>query len=404
MNILILGNGDEELYWAQWFLDRPEHHLVGGFPGFPEADLPLPFAPYADLDAALAIPGVDLVIVGGEPEFRMESLRRVAALGWPSICLHPPGPDSEAYYQVSLSREETGAVIIPDIPLRLHPGIRKIQAILKEGTLGKLQNLRFEVPIKAGDEDLLSLFSNLVDAVRAVAGEPEAIWAMGQPRGTTPRTSLTVYLDMAGEVRAEISLFQPYSDFRRMFLNCEHGSMVFDHNPDSLWPAKLNIHAGNSGTETIAYENWIPYDALFDVVELSLTMRGQSGRTLPHPNLDDGIRAMELTEAVVRSLKRERKINLHFQAISEEANFKSVMTSTGCMILLAILFVLPLSIAGKALGLPFLIYVSYLIPFALGVFILMQMLRLAVRPSPSGRNNREPSAKASDEGLDVESI
>ena len=44
---------------------------------------------------------------------------------------------------------------------------------------------------------------------------------------------------------------------------------------------------------------------------------------------------MELSEAVVRSLRRGRTIDLHYEAISEEASFKSIMTSTGCMILWA---------------------------------------------------------------------
>src|SRR5262249_13438142 len=145
MNFLILGAGEAELAWAHWILDRPEHRLVGAHPGFPAADLDpdgsaVPPAP--DLDAALAVPGVDLAIAGGPAESRMEALRRGAALGWPAICPHPPGPDSEAYYQVSLSREETGTMIVPDLPMRLHPGVAMIREALASGELGAFRGLR----------------------------------------------------------------------------------------------------------------------------------------------------------------------------------------------------------------------------------------------------------------------
>ena len=91
-----------------------------------------------DLDDALATAGVEAVVVGGEAEFRAEALRRVAAAGLPAICLHPPGPDSEAYYQVALSHAETGAVLVPDLPLRLHPGVEALRRAMQGEERGGL--------------------------------------------------------------------------------------------------------------------------------------------------------------------------------------------------------------------------------------------------------------------------
>src|SRR5271168_234054 len=120
MNFLILGDGTEELAWARAIARDPSQRLLAAFPGFDE--FPHTARP-ADLDDALALAGVEAVVVGGGLESRGESLRRAAAAGLPAICLHPPGDDSEAYYQVALSRAETGAVVIPDLPTRLHPGV-----------------------------------------------------------------------------------------------------------------------------------------------------------------------------------------------------------------------------------------------------------------------------------------
>ena len=64
--------------------------LAAAYPGSPCEDLDgLLMA--NDLDEALAMAGIDLVIVGGPLEFRGEALRRAAAEGLAIICLHPPG-------------------------------------------------------------------------------------------------------------------------------------------------------------------------------------------------------------------------------------------------------------------------------------------------------------------------
>ena len=88
---------------------------------------------------------------------------------------------------------------------------------------------------------------------------------------------------------------------------------------------------------------------------------------------------MEISEAVTRSLRRNRTVELHYEEISEDGTFKSVMTSLGCLLLVSILFVLPLALSGPALGLGATIYLAYLIPPILVGFILMQLFRFATR-------------------------
>src|SRR5262245_27335674 len=119
MNFLILGDGPAERAWAAALAGHSEHRLLAVCPA-PESDDP-DFIRPRDLDDALAVAGVEAVVVGGDPASRAEALRRAAAEGLAVVCLHPPGDDSEAYYQVALSREETGAVVVPDLPARLHP-------------------------------------------------------------------------------------------------------------------------------------------------------------------------------------------------------------------------------------------------------------------------------------------
>ena len=80
---------------------------------------------------------------------------------------------------------------------------------------------------------------------------------------------------------------------------------------------------------------WDSHAAILRSLQAAIASRGQATSSEPGPTLLDGTRAMELSEAVVRSLRRGRTIDLHYEAISEEASFKSIMTSTGCVLLLA---------------------------------------------------------------------
>ena len=109
----------------------------------------------------------------------------------------------------------------------------------------------------------------------------------------------------------------------------------------------------------------------------------------PAPSLHDATRAMELAEATARSLRKGRTVDLYYEPISEEASFKSVMTSTGCMLIIGALLVIPLALAGPPLGFNWTIYIAYLIPPVLVLFIILQTLRFAVRKTePAGRRQR----------------
>ena len=186
MNVVILGSGGEEREWAHWILEHDDVRLDAAFPGFSEPGLEaVPLV--SDLDGLLARPGIDVVIVGGPIEQRGESLRRCAAEGMAIICLHPPGADSEAYYQVALSRAETGAVIVPDLPLRLHPGVEALRLALQSGELGAFRGVRLEAISDDEGVDLARVvFPRLVDVIRALLGEIEGLSATGDPPGDRP--------------------------------------------------------------------------------------------------------------------------------------------------------------------------------------------------------------------------
>ena len=129
------------------------------------ADVP----PSRDLDDALADGGRR---GGGRRRRRPSSAPRRSGGSPPRacrpICLHPPGPDSEAYYQVAMSREETGAVLVPDLPARLHPGRRgRPRRPWTARSSGPFRGLRYEAPVGPAAGDLVRHeFARAVDLVR----------------------------------------------------------------------------------------------------------------------------------------------------------------------------------------------------------------------------------------------
>ncbi len=212
MNVLIVGDGDEERDWAEWFLHHPEHHLLAVCPGFGGDEFAEVHAA-ADLDEALATAGINLVIVGGPLELRSEGLRRAAAEGLAIVCLHPPGPDSEPYYQVALSRSETGAVVISDLPLRLHPAVARLKEAMTSGELGAFRGVRHEGPVSPDDGDLVRVaFARRVDAVRALIGEVDAVTASGEPAGEQPDVELVVQLRGEHGQRAEVRVWTGHDE------------------------------------------------------------------------------------------------------------------------------------------------------------------------------------------------
>ena len=387
MNFLILGDGPEERAWSATLAGRPEHTLLAAYPGL-SGNLEDPTRPRPrDLDDALAMPGVEAVIVGGNPVFRAEALRRVAAEGLPAVCLHPPGPDSEAYYVVSMSRAETGSVLVPDLAERLHPGVALVRKALEGNELGAFRGLRYESTVDPALGDLARHhFARAVDLVRSLVGEIEAVSATGDPPGIRPDESLVLQLRSIGARRVEVRLSAGHAESEptRLILTGSEGSLTLELSPTPDRRDRL-VRKSSAGTEQITeLEPWGPREAILHALASAL-----SGSET-HPDLTDGTRAMEVSEGAVRSLRRGRTIELHYEEISEAGTFKSVMTSVGCMILFSVLILVPLALAGPALGLGWTIYIAYLIPPVLVAFVLLQFLRLAMKAPVQSAKKPEP--------------
>ena len=97
------------------------------------------------------------------------------------------------------------------------------------------------------------------------------------------------------------------------------------------------MHSGGKET-TISHEEW-SYAAAAE------TFLAQALAREPlRPSWNDAARSIELTDAVERSLKRGRKIEVRVEEADDIGNFKGIMASVGCGILMFGLFLMGLCI------------------------------------------------------------
>jgi myo-inositol 2-dehydrogenase/D-chiro-inositol 1-dehydrogenase len=378
MKIVVLGNDPQVLSFVERLAAEDRHEVVISCPPIPGTK------GTTDPEEALAVADADAALVGGPPEHRGEFLRRAAGQGWTCLCLHPPGLDTDPYYQVALSNHEFGAVIIPNLPWRFHPAIDEIRKLTgPEGEAGPIDSVELELRVNpSGGSLVLDPFSVWIDVVRVLIGEIENIAAMGVPSGTGPTERLTVQMRAAGHRRAELTIrAEPGTPTVVMTVLARDRSIRWSSQIDSERSGKLDVR-GRSTTEpdverSIELRDWDPVATMIE-----RWADAADRRNPPVPGLQDGIRCMEVAEGAIRSLKRGRALDLHYEEISEANNFKTIMTSVGCMMVFGIILGLPLILAGPALGLPFTLYLGYGIPIMLTLFAIVQLLRFSIDRKP----------------------
>ena len=377
MKFLIVGEGAEEFGWAVAVRDRAGATIAAACPGIkamaglPETD---------DLNAALATPGVEVAIIGGDPAFRAEALRRAAGEGLAIVALHPPGPDADPYYQVALSRAESGAVVVPDLPGRLHPGVSALAKAMADGSLGAIRSVRLEAHYPPGhpDADLIGrAFPRLVDVVRSLIGEIETLSATANTSAGSTIDALIVQLRAvdarAGELRLEAqSAGEPAR--ARLEVAGTEGRVALEFDPDWSGPSRLVGKIGEFNGQMIPIPAWDPRGAILDAL-------ADAREGLPRsPDLADGTKAVELAEAVARSLRRRRTVELHYEDASELGSFKGFMTGLGCGLMLLIPLLMVVALVGLQFGQRWMIYLAAAMPVLLVVFLALQGLGYLARP------------------------
>ena len=341
-----------------------------------------------DLEEILADDAIDTIIVAGSATARDAQLRRALQAECHVLCVHPAGSSPDIAYEASLLQNDTGCVLLPLLPMTLHPGVVRLAGLVRTRTR------LIELEIWSTEEVLLDATLEAAkpglpgwDVLRRIGGEIGEVYAQapsaeieaGQPllvsgRFLNGRMFQASYLPHQAEARWRIALVTTTG----------RATLLFPHG----WPGPATLtYTDESGeTRTESWEQHHPWLPLIDRLEQALARSAiqQPGQVVEEaltkaPHLlgwEDELRGLELDDALRRSAERGRSSVLDHQEATEEASFKGTMTLAGCSLIWMSVAVLILSV-----WFPWLAW--FILPLFAG-FLLLQTLRWIV----PGKENR----------------
>ena len=306
----------------------------------------------------------------------------------------------EAFFAI-----KTPALLFPLTPNRVHPAVLQMKQWLSSNNQGNLRSItfhhQFQVPDQASPPARQTSFwktlASDLDLFRLFAGNVVELCAMRSESDTSSEGDTPDQL-IASRLSSSFSL-QFRGSHTSGFWHChyhkKHSQTRIETQTDQArfeieWeniesPVTIQITPPESVKHCPLFH---PGQALYEI--FSDTLRKQT--SLPW-SWQDATRTAESIEAVRRSLRRRRVIQIQFPEPPQEESFKRTMIAVGCGLLcLTVILLFFVSIAWM-IGVPGVQYLLYLIPFAMLVFLLLQLLPFSIKgqkPSPSEQVDSPP--------------
>ncbi|HVU86658.1 MAG TPA: hypothetical protein VHD36_05020 [Pirellulales bacterium] len=381
MKFALLGMDADALELAQGVAASREHVLASACDVAGAEDQLRALAPRVQFvefwEALLASDMADAVIVsrGTDPELRAEQLRKLVQAGVPLILTHPVDDSMLICYELDMIRAETGCVMLPYIPYRWHEGLKRLARIVGDGAaspIGTVEQIVMERALADRDRSLVvRQFAGDVELLRMVAGELTSVSALA-PGGKEEADYANLGVQLTGPrgVLARWSVSPAdHAPGATILARGDKGKATLVLPAAGEATTLEIISAGRTVQES--FPAWDPASAA--IAEFQNAIAGRPSA----PTWPDACRDVELSEAIARSLAKGRTIELHDEEHSEHGTFKGTMTSVGCGLLLASLVVLLAAAALASItGMPFFGYAPYLILGVLGIFLVLQSLKL----------------------------
>jgi hypothetical protein len=340
----------------------------------------------------------DAVLVGrgvASNELRAERVKRLATEGMPLVVVHPAFESVLTYYEVDMTRRETGAIVQRYNPLIGHPVAMEAADWVTSGhpTIGPIHQLSCERQVTvATREEVLAHLARDVELLATVAGDIRRVTAIGPTIDAASYASLQIQMmaAVAPSLRWSVGYATAGAAELNIALHGETGIVViriFDgvENVTPQW----QIETSEDGTRN--NQELEPNDpALTAIRRLSDAIA--DSQTLVERNLsstwDAATRAMEVVDAADLSLQKVRTIEVYQQRLTEQLAFRGTMAAMGCgLLLIAFLVLVGVGILGglEGIGRQHLVASWSLILLAVLVFFLL----LQAVPFLAGKSGRD---------------
>lgn len=372
-------------------------------------------AAIADLNAAAAVSdewellldraSVDGVLVGrgvATAELRAEQLKRLAAEAMPLLVVHPIFDSVLPYYEIDMTRRETGAIVRHYSPLGQNPAAELLADWVANGhpSVGAIHQLTCErrVPGMARN-DVLSAIARDAELLAAVAGDIRRVSAIGPAADDASFGALQVQMTSTriSSLRWSVGARLAAGAVMELALIGEHGAILLREiagakGAASSWELETAVGDGRTN-EVIECA-----DPAFHAIEqFSAAIASTDIATRNAASTwDIATRTMEVVDAIELSLQKGRTIEVFQQQLTEKLAFRGTMAALGCgLLLIAFLVVVAIAVLGGAEGIvgeKILPAWPLLLLAALAFFLLLQAVPLLVTKRAS---DKQPPGDAS---------
>lgn len=344
----------------------------------------------------------DAVLVGvdGWSNTRADGVRALVQAGRTLLLSHPLVLSMLWAYELDMIRSDSGSRLIPFLPDRLHPFIRRLQERIEAGLagvspFGAVETIAFERRLLDRSRDaVLRALAVDADLVRVLAGDPSRLSTLTAADAESAWQTLAVGFSGPSQVPVRWQVVRGERPGLRITLVHAEGSCVVDIPEGASGDAETPAWTWSGDRDEAAAFNrgGVMLDELHGTPP--------EGDVLPAA-WSDAARAIELAETVPRSLAKGRAIDLHQEEFSELGTFRGTMASLGCGLVLATLLLLVLAtlVGGVAREARWAwgeriagIWPQVVLAF-LGLFLVLQVLPFLIgaRPTKDGPAGNRPA-------------
>ena len=337
----------------------------------------------------------DAVVVAAEgwDDARSATVRMLAQASRPLLLAHPSGATMLEAYELDMIRADSGAVLVPFLPDRLHPAIERLRAIVARSP-DRVESILLERRLVDRSRRAVErAFCRDVDLARVLVGPPARLSTLGSADPDTAWQTLAVGLTAPGMPPVRWQVVRGDAPALTITVAAADGTAgvtIPDDEPRGD-AAVISTWHDRAGTREESFDR-----AATMLGVLRDAIAGDGGHApVPAATWDDAARTLELVEAIPRSLARGRAVDLHQEEFTELGTFKGTMASLGCGIVLVALVVVVLATllggiarqTGWELGERIAGTWPIAVLACMTVFLLLQFLPALVAPQ-AGRGNK----------------
>jgi hypothetical protein len=337
---------------------------------------------------------VDGVIVGrgsAASDLRAEQLKRLVVEAVPVLVAHPLFESVLPYYEIDMTRRETGGIVLHFNPVMGGPFVEELAGWVRDGHphAGAIQQVTCERHTTGATRALvLAHLAQDVELLAAVAGDIRRVSAIGPVTLDASFASLQVQMTAANvpSLRWSVGSTSGGATGLHLTLLGERGSVTLrqsadsDGGPDNWRMETMSGDGGNGDAEESVDAARLAIDRFAMTVGRTLPFRRGEGDS---STWEAATRAMEVVDAVELSLQKGRTIEVFQQQLTERLAFRGTMAALGCGLMLVAFFaVVGVAVIGGAEG----ILGQRIAPgwplvllAVLALFLLMQAIPMLVR-------------------------